>query len=313
MLYVPIVVNDRVLGTICVHSFREGAYRQIHLDMLRTLATYVAVAFDNAEAYMQLGLAQQRLVAQEKMAALGSLVAGVAHELNTPIGNGMLTASALHERTNEMSQKLNDPKFRRSDLVAFVSICQDAASLIMRGLQSAADLINSFKQVAVDQTSAQRRVHNLDKTSHEIVATMASKVRKAGHGISIDVPPDINIDGYPGAFGQVITNFVDNALLHAFDGVRGGQMKLTAVRIGADRVRVQFSDNGAGIPESNLRRIFDPFYTTKLGQGGSGLGLNISYNIVTSLLGGDITVKSTPGSGTTFTLDLPLTAPAESR
>ncbi|HEY8026173.1 MAG TPA: two-component regulator propeller domain-containing protein [Burkholderiaceae bacterium] len=313
MLYVPVMLNERVLGTICVHSFEENAYRQVHLDMLRTLATYVAVAFDNAEAYKRLSLAQQRLVAQEKMAALGSLVAGVAHELNTPIGNGMLTASSLQERTNEMSAKLHDPTFRRSDLVAFVSLCQDAATLILRGLQSAADLINSFKQVAVDQTSAQRRVHNLNRTCQEIIATMSSKVRKAGHSITVDVPGDIEIDGYPGAFGQVITNFVDNALLHAFDGIRGGHMRLAAARIGSERVRVQFSDDGVGIEGANLKRIFDPFYTTKLGKGGSGLGLNISYNIVTSLLGGDISVTSVLGQGTIFVLDLPLKAPMENQ
>ena len=311
MLYVPVMINDRVLGTICVHSFKTNAYQQVHLDMLRTLATYVAVAFDNAEAYKRLGLAQQRLISQEKMAALGSLVAGVAHELNTPIGNGMLTASALQERTNEMAEKMNDPKFRRSDLVAFVNLSQDAASLIMRGLQSAADLINSFKQVAVDQTSAQRRLHNLQKTSQEIIATMASKLRKLGHSITVDVPADIEIDGYPGAFGQVITNFVDNAVLHAYDGRRGGQMHLHAARIGAERVRITFSDDGAGIAPGNVKRIFDPFFTTKLGRGGSGLGLNITYNIVTSLLGGDISVKSEIGLGTTFTVELPLTAPAE--
>ncbi len=312
MLYVPILLDERVLGTICVHSFQKNAYHQVHVDMLRTLSTYVAVAFDNAEAYARLGLAQQRLVAQEKMAALGSLVAGVAHELNTPIGNGMLTATALQERTNEMSTKMHTAQFRRSELVSFISLCQDAATLIVRGLQSAADLISSFKQVAVDQTSAQRRHHDLEQTTREIVATMASKVRKAGHTLVVDVPPGIEIDGYPGAYGQVITNLVDNALLHAYGDKRGGNMELSALRVTAQLARVQFRDDGVGIPQANLKRIFDPFYTTKLGQGGSGLGLNISYNIVTSLLGGEITVKSVEGQGTTFVINLPLIAPPES-
>ncbi len=312
MLYVPILLNDRVLGTICVHSFEKNAYHQVHVDMLRTLSTYVAVAFDNAEAYARLGLAQQRLIAQEKMAALGSLVAGVAHELNTPIGNGMLTATALQERTNEMSTMMHNAQFRRSDLISFVNLCQDAATLIVRGLQSAADLISSFKQVAVDQTSAQRRRHDLEQTTREIVATMASKVRKAGHTLIVDVPPGIEIDGYPGAYGQVITNLVDNALLHAYGDRRGGNMELSALRVSANLTRVQFRDDGVGIAQANLKRIFDPFYTTKLGQGGSGLGLNISYNIVTSLLGGEITVRSVEGQGTTFIIDLPLTAPQES-
>ena len=312
MLYIPILLNERVLGTMCVHSFEKNAYHQVHVDMLRTLSTYVAVAFDNAEAYARLGLAQQRLIAQEKMAALGSLVAGVAHELNTPIGNGMLTATALQERTNEMSAKMHSAQFRRSELVSFINLCQDAATLIVRGLQSAADLISSFKQVAVDQTSAQRRRHDLEQTTREIVATMASKIRKAGHTLTVEVPPGIEIDGYPGAYGQVITNLVDNALLHAYGERRGGNMKLCAMRVSANYAQVQFSDDGAGIPQANLRRIFEPFYTTKLGQGGSGLGLNISYNIVTSLLGGEISVRSMEGQSTTFVIDLPLSAPQES-
>ena len=311
MLYVPILLNERVLGTICVHSFRNHAYQPVHVDMLRTLATYVAVAFDNAEAYARLGQAQQRLMAQEKMAALGSLVAGVAHELNTPIGNGMLTATALQERTNEMSTRMHDAQFRRSDLVAFVNICQDAATLIVRGLQAAGDLISSFKQVAVDQTSAQRRKHELDQTTREIVATMASKIRKAGHALTQDVPPEIVMDGYPGAYGQVVSNLIDNALLHAFGERRGGTMRLSAMRVSASMVRIQFSDDGVGIRRESLKRIFDPFYTTKLGQGGSGLGLHISYNIVTSLLGGEIKVDSIEGQGTTFVIDLPLVAPPE--
>ncbi|MBV8635782.1 MAG: GAF domain-containing protein, partial [Burkholderiaceae bacterium] len=311
MVYVPVLLDERVLGMICVHSFQTHAYRTVHVDMLRTLASYVAVAIDNAEAYARLGQAQQRLMSQEKMAALGSLVAGIAHELNTPIGNGMLTATALQERTNEMSVKMHDAQFRRSDLVAFVNICHEAATLIVRGLQAAAGLISSFKQVAVDQTSTQRRQHDLGQTTREIAATMASKIRKAGHVLVQEVPQGIQMDGYPGAYGQVLSNMIDNALLHAFGEKRGGNMRVSAARVSANRVRIQFSDDGAGIAQGNLKRIFDPFYTTKLGQGGSGLGLHISYNIITSLLGGEITVKSVEGQGTTFIIDLPLSAPPE--
>ena len=221
------------------------------------------------------------------------------------------TKGGLSEKTNEIAEKLNAPKFRRSDLVTFVSVSQSASSLIMRGLQNAADLIDSFKQVAVDQASAQRRTHNLNKTCREIVATTAGKVRKAGHKIEVDIPIDIEVDGYPGAFGQVITNFIDTALLHAFEGVQGGQMLFNATWISTDRVQVKFSDNGAGILADNLKRIFDPFFTTKLGRGGSGLGLNISYNIVTSLLGGNINVESEIGQGATFIIELPLKAPVQ--
>ncbi|MES2299198.1 MAG: two-component regulator propeller domain-containing protein [Pseudomonadota bacterium] len=311
MLYVPIMVNGRTLGVISVHSYRENAYERIHLDMLRTLASYVGVAFDNADAYRQLKDTQQQLVAQEKLAALGSLVAGVAHELNTPIGNSLLMAGALQEKTELVTTKFNDMSIRRSDLGAYIAESQEAAALIMRSLKSAADLVNSFKQVAVDQASAQRRVFNLETASHEVIATMMNQVRKGGHTLDVEVPSDIEMDSFPGPYGQVVINFINNALLHAFDG-SGGHMNLIARRLPGERVQIEFHDDGCGIPPEFLPRIFDPFFTTKLGQGGSGLGLNITYNIVTSLLGGHIRVESRVGAGTSFILDLPLTASAQS-
>ncbi|MES2129581.1 MAG: two-component regulator propeller domain-containing protein [Pseudomonadota bacterium] len=305
LLYVPISVNGRMLGVVTVHSYRAHAYERIDLDMLRTLAAYVGVAFDNANAYRQLKDTQQQLVAQEKLAALGSLVAGVAHELNTPIGNSLLMASALQQRTEEVAAKFDGTAIRRSDLAAFIGSAQEASGLIMRSLMSAADLVNSFKQVAVDQASAQRRRFNLEQASQEIVATMMNQVRKAGHVLELDIPSDIAMDSFPGPFGQVIINFINNALLHAFEKGQAGRMLLSATRLPDDRVQVEFHDNGVGIAPEHLARIFDPFFTTKMGQGGSGLGLNITYNIVTSLLKGHIRVTSAPGEGTTFIMDLP--------
>ena len=173
---------------------------------------------------------------------------------------------------------------------------------------SAADLVNSFKQVAVDRTTEQRRMFNLQQVTHEVVATMMNRIRNANHIIEYEVPDTLAMDSYPGPFGQVLANFINNALLHAFEGRQHGRMHLSASAPAEGRALVVFSDDGGGIPAEHLGRIFDPFFTTKLGQGGSGLGLSISYNIVTSLLGGQISVSSSP-AGTTFTLDLPLTAP----
>jgi ligand-binding sensor domain-containing protein/signal transduction histidine kinase len=309
MLYVPISVNGRMLGVISVHSYRQYAYERIHLDMLRTLASYVGVAFDNADAYRQLQDTQQQLVAQEKLAALGSLVAGVAHELNTPIGNSLLMASALQEKTAEVVVKFDDQTIRKSDLASFIAASQEAAGLIMRSLRNAADLVNSFKQVAVDQASAQRRNFYLQQATQEIVATMMNQVRKAGHSLEVRVPGDIVLDSFPGPYGQVIINFVNNALLHAFHERSGGHMFVTASTPQPGRVLIEFRDDGGGIAPAYLQRIFDPFFTTKMGQGGSGLGLNITYNIITSLLGGSIRVESTVGEGTCFFVDLPLSAP----
>ncbi|MTV41879.1 two-component regulator propeller domain-containing protein [Duganella radicis] len=308
LIYVPISVSGQVRGVITVHSYRTHAYQRIDLDMLTTLASYVAVAFANADSYRQLQEAQQQLVEREKLAALGSLVAGVAHELNTPIGNSLVIASTLEDKTMEIDTLNNASTMRRSDLRNFIEASREASTLLMRSLRNAAELVNSFKQVAVDQASAKRRKFNLHQASHEIVMTMKNQVRKAGHHIVLEMPDDILMDSFPGPYGQVIINLINNALLHAFDGHEGGEIRMWATPIGMERVRIVFQDDGKGIAIEHQARIFDPFFTTKLGQGGNGLGLSITYNIVTSLLDGSIRVDSEVGVGTRFTIDLPLKA-----
>ncbi|MFC5512769.1 two-component regulator propeller domain-containing protein [Massilia jejuensis] len=311
LLYMPVAVGQRVLGALTVQSFAPRAYQRVHLDMLRTLAAYVGVALDNAQAYRQLKDVQGQLAAQEKLASLGSLVAGVAHELNTPIGNSLLMASTLHEKTLGIAHALETDALRRSALQAYVGAAGEASELIMRSLNQAADLVDSFRQVSVDQASAQRRRFDLARACHEIVATLMNKVRMAGHTLELAVPEGIAMDSYPGPLGQVLINFVNNALLHAFDGP-GGAMRLSAELLDRHWVRIVFGDDGRGIPAAHLARVFDPFFTTRMGQGGTGLGLNIAHTIATTLLGGSIRVESTPGSGTVFVLELPLRA-AEAR
>jgi signal transduction histidine kinase len=308
LIYVPISVSGQVRGVITVHSYRANAYQRIDLDMLTTLASYVAVAFANADSYRQLQDAQQQLVEREKLAALGSLVAGVAHELNTPIGNSLVIASTLEAKTTEIETRQNDNALRRSDLKNFIDAAREASTLLMRSLRNAAELVNSFKQVAVDQASAKRRHFNLHTASTEIVTTMKNQIRKAGHRMEVEMPDDITLDSFPGPYGQVVINLINNALLHAFDGREHGLIRLWAVRLGAESVRIVFEDDGCGIPLQHQARIFDPFFTTKLGQGGNGLGLSITYNIVSSLLDGSIRVDSAIGVGTRFTIDLPLKA-----
>ena len=308
LIYVPISLGGKVRGVITVHSYRDHAYQRVDLDMLNTLASYVAVAIDNADAYRQLKDTQQQLVEREKLAALGALVAGVAHELNTPIGNSLVIASTLEDKTHEIEQKSTSDTMRRSDLLRFIDAAKEAAFLLMRSLRNAAELVNSFKQVAVDQASANRRAFDLHQASQEIVLTMMSQIRKAGHQVELDIPEGIEMDSFPGPYGQVIINLINNAMLHGFEGRPGGVMRLSATLMLGRRVRIIFQDNGRGIAPENVVRIFDPFFTTKLGQGGNGLGLSVTYNIVTSLLGGTIRVDSALDVGTIFTLDLPLTA-----
>jgi signal transduction histidine kinase len=300
---------------MAVRATESRAYGENDRMIFRTLCAYGAIALDNAEAYRQLQDVQTQLVSQEKLAALGALMAGVAHELNTPIGNSLLIASTMQAKTADLATLMNGPGLRRSDLSAFLDDTRTASVLVLRGLTSAAELVNSFKQVAVDRTTEQRREFDLLQVSRESIATMMNRIRAANHEIEIAIGAGIVLDSYPGPFGQVVTNFINNALLHAFDAGRRGRMVLSASSPVAGRVLVEFRDDGAGIAEEHLGHIFDPFFTTKRGQGGSGLGLSISYNIVTALLGGQVAVSSSDQGGvrggTCFTLDLPLVAPVQ--
>jgi signal transduction histidine kinase len=307
LIFVPILVGARALGVLCVQSRARHAYQRVQLDMLSTLAAYLGVALDNADAYRQLKDTQAQLAAHEKLASLGSLVAGVAHELNTPIGNSLLMASTLQEKTSTLAARFAQSNLKKSELEGWIAAASEASALIQRSLHSAAELMNSFKQVSVDQASTQRRRFDLAQVCHEIAATIMNQVRRGGHALEIQVEPGIVMDSYPGPLGQVLINFVNNALLHAFDAP-GGTMVLAAGPSGSDRVRIEFRDDGRGIPAEHLSRIFDPFFTTRMGQGGTGLGLNITYNIVTTLLGGTIRVDSGAEGGTVFVVDLPLRA-----
>lgn len=311
LLFGPLIVDKRLLGVMSIQSDKVHAYGERERMIFRTLCSYAAIAMENGLAYNQLQEAQEMLVAQEKLAALGALVAGVSHELNTPLGNGLMMASALQDNIDNLLSKLQTERLQRNELEEQLYDAQEAAKVLMRNLRNAAQLVNSFKQVAVDRTSVQRRVFDLRLTSLEVIATLINQIKSQGLEVECEIAADIVLDSYPGPYGQVLANLISNALLHAFEGRQGGKMLLRAQRKEADRVQITFCDDGIGIREADLKRIFDPFFTTKMGQGGKGLGLSVCYNIVTSILGGQITASSTTEKGepgTCFTLDLPLVA-----
>jgi PAS domain S-box-containing protein len=261
------------------------------------------------ETLQSLRHAQEELIRSEKLASLGSLVAGVAHELGTPLGNSLMVATTLSDKTREFSELADGKNLSRAALRDYVAVATQAASLLARSLLQANDLLTHFKQVAVDQTSAQRRPFDLAATVAEIVATLQPQYKATPHRIRLDIPAGIVMDSYPGPLGQVITNLANNALVHAFEHAKAGELAIEVGQPVNGILAMKVRDNGCGIPADRLPRIFDPFYTTRLGQGGSGLGLHIAYSIVTRVLGGRIEVHSTPGTGTTFTLELPLRAP----
>jgi ligand-binding sensor domain-containing protein/signal transduction histidine kinase len=308
-IFVPMIIKSKVIGVLGIQRDQVMAFSSHDLDILRTLAAYAAIAFDNAEAYQYLQMTQAKLVEQEKLAALGSLVAGVAHELNTPLGNSLLTASTMQEMSEKFLVEIETGKVRRSSLDVFARATETSAGLLVRNLSVASDLIVGFKQIAVDQVSDQRRQFNLKTVSEEVALTISNRLKREEHHLHIELPSTIFMDSFPGPYAQVLSNLVINAMVHAFDGRKHGEMWLKADLLNDKQVRLIFSDNGHGISEANLSRIFDPFFTTRLGQGGSGLGLHICYNIINSVLGGSVQVKSALGEGTSFEITLPLIAP----
>lgn len=253
---------------------------------------------------------QSELVRSEKMAALGSLVAGVAHELNTPIGNCVIVAGTMKHQIDTILADLNTGNIRRSVLEKQLHLSVTGAEMLELNLSRAAELIGSFKRVAVDRTSDQRRVFDLRPTLTELLMTALPMYKKTPYKMETDLAEGIQMDSYPGSLGQVITNFISNALTHAFEGRASGTMWLRSRALGEDQVEISFSDDGVGIAPQHQQRVFDPFFTTKLGQGGSGLGMSIAYNLVTEVLGGSVTLSSSANSGTTFCLILPRCAPS---
>lgn len=265
-----------------------------------------------AAALETLQRAKDELVRAEKMAALGSLVSGVAHELNTPIGNGLLAATTMESRLREFSL-LMKTGLSRSDLDKLIDDAQFATELLVRNLRRAGDLVRSFKQVAVDRTSSQRRQFELQELVSETVMTLSPAISKSGCEVRTEIDSGLQFESYPGPLGQILDNLINNAMIHGFPAGQTGTIVLRAQALGPSEVEIEVRDDGVGIDPENLKRVFDPFFTTRLGQGGSGLGLHIVHNIVTGVLGGRMDVSSQVGEGAVFVVRLPFKAPESIR
>lgn len=252
---------------------------------------------------------QDHLIESAKLAALGNLVAGVAHELNTPIGNGLMAVSTLDERLRDFRQ-ISREGLRYSDLQRFTDAVASACAISLRNLERAASLLSSFKQVAVDQTSSQRRRFDLREVVDEVLLTLEPTLRRNRVDIVNQVDEGLMLDSYPGAWGQVLTNLVSNAVVHAFEPGQGGVVTIRAHAESDDSVKLTVSDNGAGIKPGLEQRIFEPFFTTRMGRGGSGLGLHIVFNAVTRVLGGQVAVRRVQPHGLCVEMRAPFAAPS---
>lgn len=257
------------------------------------------------QTLQQLATTMQELVRTEKMAALGQLVAGVAHEVNTPLGVALTANSVVSEESRLLIQKLAAGNIRRQELDTFLQKLSQACRLLDSNLHRAAQLVANFKQVSVDRTNDNQRQFNLALYLTELLESLSLMWRSQNIAISVNCPDDIVMESYPGTIGQVITNFSQNAVIHGFKDGKGGKITIDC-SVQGSQVEIIFADNGAGIESGIIERIFDPFYTTNRHQGGTGLGLHIVYNLITQKLGGSISVSSRPGAGTRFTLLLPL-------
>lgn len=247
----------------------------------------------------RLTLAQRQLFEAEKLASLGGLVAGIAHEINTPLGIGVTAASHLQEEAARITRLLARGELRQEHLDEFQHIARESSDMILRNLQRADRLVKSFKQVAVDQSSEDRRVVDLGGCLNEILTTLGPTLKKTPHRVVLDCPPGVIVDTAPGALYQVVSNLVMNSLVHAFDATRPGTMNILAAARGR-LVTIEYRDDGRGMDESVRAHMFEPFFTTRRGQGGSGLGMHIVYSLVTQVLHGTIECDSAPGAGTRF-------------
>jgi signal transduction histidine kinase len=288
-------------------------------DMARAVEVFRenAIAKDRAEADLraakehaeqalaELRNTQKNLIQAEKLAALGGLVAGIAHEVNNPVGISLTVASSFASRCERFSAELKAPQLRRSSLDEFVEKSHAAAGQLVANLQRAAELIQSFKQVAVDRSHVERREFDLAEATDQIVASVRPALKKLPLTLVVDVPKGISMNSYPGSYGQVLTNLFLNTVVHAYPDGRTGTLMVRAQPVGASHVEITVADDGVGMTEEVRTRAFDPFFTTRRNHGGTGLGLHVIFNIVTQSLGGRLVLESAPGHGTTFRIRIP--------
>ena len=301
----------RMVGT--TGDVTEFKHHEIELELLNhELESRVGQrteALDRSNQELQSRLDELRqlqahLVNAEKMAALGGLVAGVAHEINTPLGIGVTAASHLEQETRRLGLELEDGTLTRERLVQFRQLALESAQLILRNLRRADELVRSFKQVAVDQSSEERRELDLAVYLQEILTSLKPAIKKTPYRIELECEPSIRINTFPGAIYQIVANLVMNSLRHGFEDRPEGMIRLVVSRLG-DRIVLDYRDDGKGMAEDVRRRIFEPFFTTRRGTGGSGLGMHIVWNLATQILGGSIACESAPGEGTHFDWRIP--------
>jgi signal transduction histidine kinase len=325
ILIAPMLRDEAAIGAIAVMRLEPQLFPKAQVELLKTFAGQAVIAIENTRLFTELQersrqlsqsledlrAAQGSLVQTEKLAALGRLVAGVAHEINTPVGTSLTVASALINKTDRFAADIASGDVRRSVLTEFTAASREAASQIMLNLGHAVDLIQSFKQVAADRNASDRRRFDLGQVTEQVVKGLRFGLRTENFTVSVKCEPGLVMNSYPGPIGQVLTNLILNAAAHAFPNGARGSVHIAAQASGKHDVEMSFSDDGCGMTPEVKRQVFDPFFTTRRDQGSTGLGLHIVHNIVTNRLGGRIDLETRLGAGTKIRIVMPRKAPLD--
>ncbi|TYC58745.1 HAMP domain-containing histidine kinase [Rhodobacterales bacterium] len=298
----------------------QSMVQRRHLDLKKIQEYQTNLEDLVAHRTEQLKLVQEELIQADNLAALGALVAGVSHELNTPLGNALMAATTISDSSGYVRSELDQQTLSKEVLETEIQKITDTANIIEKTLSRARELVGNFRQVAVDRQSERRRSFNFDHIIRETLATLQPTLKKTSFKLELDLNSDIVIEGYPGAVSQLVSNLVENAIKHGYEGRTEGTVALSSEIRGGESgpngprgrtILFRCRDYGMGIPEKNLKKVFEPFFTTKFGKGGSGLGMAICYQLVTEALNGTISVESTVGTGTEFVIEFPVIEVAE--
>jgi C4-dicarboxylate-specific signal transduction histidine kinase len=304
------VLLSRIQDHIHQQEQVEEEHRKLHLSLeekvnVRTNALKEANQ-ELIETLEKLHQFQRQMVENEKMASLGDMVAGVAHEVNTPIGLGVTASTMMLDRLKQLHEDFDNKTLKASALSKFLIESEENLNIIYRNLNRAAELISSFKQVAVDQTNEMVRTFSFEQLINEILLSLRPRLKKHRHKITLDYNPELIIESKAGPINQILINLIMNSIIHGFEDMENGEIQIHAKLIGDTKLNIIYKDNGKGIPENLRKRIFDPFVTTKRGQGGSGLGMHLVYNLVTQGLNGSISINSTDEEGVEFQIIFPV-------
>lgn len=305
--------NDQVFGTICVLDRKHNAYNDTQRALLEQFRGLVErdlrLVYEQREQALRDAAMLEQMVASAKLATIGRLVGGIAHELNTPLGNIMLSSSALSARLDDIGQQAQTRTLSQSALHRMLDDGRQACATIERNSARAGNLLASVKQIAVDQDGQPRRRFDLDETVAHVVSATGPLLRRLAIALTLDIPAGLEMDSYPGHLEQILVSLLENSAQHAFAGRDNRCVHIAAKRDG-DSVELVYTDNGCGIAAGDLERVFEPFFTTRVGEGARGLGLAVVLNAVQAILKGSVRLDSTPGDGVRFTFHLPLSPAA---